>query len=82
MPPGRGFIGTSNLDFGQLTERFQTRFQSIKLEAPNSDEIRGFLMAHWKVPEAVAAMIAVGCGGNVRAALADLETHFDATCHD
>jgi hypothetical protein len=34
------------------------------------------------VPEAVAAMIAVGCGGNVRAALADLETHFDATCHD
>ena len=82
MPPGRGFIGTSNLDLGQLTERFQTRFQSIKLEAPNSDEIRGFLMARWKVPEAVAAMIAVGCGGNVRAALADLETHFDATCHD
>jgi putative ATPase len=78
LPPGRAFIGTSNLDLGQLTERFQTRFQAIKLEAPASEEIRGFLMQHWKVPESVASMISVGCGGNVRAALADLETHFDA----
>jgi len=78
LPPGRAFIGTSNLDLEQLTERFQTRFQSIKLPAPDSDEIRGFLMQRWEVPEPVASMIAVGCGGNVRAALADLETHFDA----
>ena len=78
LPPGRAFIGTSNLDLGQLTERFQTRFQAIKLEAPASEEIRGFLMQHWEVPESVASMISVGCGGNVRAALADLETHFDA----
>lgn len=78
LPPGRAFIGTSNLDLGQLTERFQTRFQAIKLEAPASEEIRGFLMKHWEVPEQVASMIAVGCGGNVRAALLDLETHFDA----
>ena len=78
LPPGRAFIGTSNLDLSQLTERFQTRFQSIKLPAPDSDEIRGFLIDRWKVPEPVASMIAVGSGGNVRAALADLETHFDA----
>ena len=78
LPPGRAFIGTSNLDLGQLTERFQTRFQAIKLDAPASEEIRGFLMRHWEVPESVASMISVGCGGNVRAALADLETHFDA----
>jgi len=78
LPPGRAFIGTSNLDLGQLTERFQTRFQAIQLEAPASDEIRGFLMERWEVPEPVASMIAVGCGGNVRAALADLESHFDA----
>jgi len=78
LPPGRAFIGTSNLDLGQLTERFQTRFQSIKLPAPDSDEIRGFLIDRWKVPEPAASMIAVGSGGNVRAALADLETHFDA----
>jgi len=78
LPPGRAFIGTSNLDLGQLTERFQTRFQAIKLESPASEEIRGFLMNRWEVPEQVASMIAVGCGGNVRAALLDLETHFDA----
>ncbi|MGF1453585.1 MAG: AAA family ATPase [Opitutales bacterium] len=78
LPPGRAFIGTSNLDLGQLTERFQTRFQAIQLEAPASEEIRGFLMERWEVPEQVASMIAVGCGGNVRAALADLETYLDA----
>ena len=78
LPPGRAFIGTSNLDLDKLTERFQTRFQAIKIDAPESDEIRGFLMQRWEVTESVASMIAVGCGGNVRAALADLETHFDA----
>ena len=78
LPPGRAFIGTSNLDLDKLTERFQTRFQAIKIDAPESDEIRGFLMQKWETPESVASMIAVGCGGNVRAALADLETHFDA----
>ena len=79
LPPGRAFIGTSNLNLGDLTERFQTRFQAIKLLSPESDEIRDFLIKRWRVPEPVAARIAVGCGGNVRAALADLETHFDAT---
>lgn len=79
LPPGRAFIGTSNLNLGELTERFQTRFQAIKLLCPESDEIRNFLMKHWQVSEPVAARIAVGCGGNVRAALADLETHLDAT---
>ena len=79
LPPGRAFIGTSNLDLSQLTERFQTRFQAIRLEAPASEEIRGFLLRHWEVPEQTASMIAVGCGGNVRAALADLESYLDAT---
>mgnify|MGYP006292169307 CR=1 FL=1 len=78
LPPGRAFIGTSNLDLSQLTERFQTRFQAIKIAAPDSEEVRGFLMERWEVPESVASMIAVGSGGNVRAALADLESHFDA----
>jgi replication-associated recombination protein RarA len=31
LPPGRAIIGTSNLQLDLLTERFQTRFQSIKL---------------------------------------------------
>lgn len=77
MRPCRAFIGTSNLELGNLTERFQTRFQAIKLPAPSSDEIQEFLMERWEVTEQVASMIAVGCGGCVRAALADLENHLD-----
>lgn len=79
LPAERAFIGTSNLDLSQLTERFQTRFQAIRLEAPEPDEIATFLRSRWEVPAEVAQMIAVGCGGNVRAALADLESWFDAS---
>lgn len=78
LPAGRAFIGTSNLNLGDLTERFQTRFQAIKLLAPETDEIRDFLMEGWGATDEVAARIAAGCKGNVRAALADLETHLDA----
>lgn len=78
LPPGRAFIGTSNLDLSQLTERFQTRFQAIRLRAPETEEITALLMDRWPVSEQVAAMIAVGSGGNVRAALADLESYLDA----
>ena len=60
-----------------LTERFQTRFQSIKIAAPDSDDIAQFLARVWRVPLAVAAQIAIGSGGCVRAALADLETWLD-----
>ena len=31
LPPGKALIGTSNLQLDLLTERFQTRFQSIKI---------------------------------------------------
>jgi hypothetical protein len=70
-------IGTSNLQLDLLTERFQTRFQSIKLNAPSTEEIAGLLQQHWPVDEAVALRIAVGSGGCVRAALADLESWLD-----
>ena len=78
LPPGRAFIGTSNLDLTQLTERFQTRFQAIRIAAPESDEIEQFILTRWEIPTSVASMIAVGCGGNVRAALADLESYLDS----
>lgn len=77
LPAGRAFIGTSNLQLNLLTERFQTRFQAIKLRAPDTEEIAEFL-ARWDVDNAVAAQIAVGSGGCVRAALADLENWLDA----
>ena len=77
LPPGKALIGTSNLQLDLLTERFQTRFQSIKLGAPDTEEIAEFLCARWPVPRDVALRIAVGSGGCVRAALADLETWLD-----
>ena len=78
LPPGRAVIGTSNLQLDLLTERFQTRFQSIKLAAPSTEEIAGLLRRHWPVYGPTALRIAVGSGGCVRAALADLETWLDA----
>ena len=77
LPPGRAVIGTSNLQLDLLTERFQTRFQSIKLAAPSTEEIAGMLRRHWPVDKATSLRIAVGSGGCVRAALADLETWLD-----
>ena len=77
LPPGRAVIGTSNLQLDLLTERFQTRFQAIKLAAPSTEEIAGLLQQHWPVPEDIAMRIAVGSGGSVRAALADLESWLD-----
>ena len=78
LPPGRALIGTSNLQLDLLTERVQTRFQAIKLTAPTTEEIADFLIRTWDVDRPVAFQIAVGSGGCVRAALADLENWFDA----
>ena len=78
LPPGRAVIGTSNLQLDLLTERFQTRFQSIKLAAPSTEDIATMLRRHWPVDEATSLRIAVGSGGCVRAALADLESWLDA----
>ncbi len=77
LPPGRAFLGTSNLQLDLLTERFQTRFQAIKLLPPTTEELAAFLVARWSVPAATATQIAVGSGGCVRAALADLESWID-----
>jgi len=74
---GKALIGTSNLQLDLLTERFQTRFQVWKIAGPDSDEIARWLMRRWKVPKLLAQQIAVGCGGCVRAALADLESAID-----
>lgn len=77
LPPGRAFLGTSNLQLDLLSDRFQTRFQAIKLMAPATEELAAFLAARWPVPKATALQIAVGSGGCVRAALADLESWLD-----
>ena len=77
LPPSRAFLGTSNLQLDLLTERFQTRFQAIKLLPPTTEELAAFLASRWPVPAATATQIAVGSGGCVRGALADLESWLD-----
>ena len=77
LPQGRAFLGTSNLQMDLLTERFHTRFQAIKLMPPTTEELSAFLCQRWPVTKQAATQIAVGSGGCVRAALADLESWLD-----
>lgn len=76
LPDRTAFIGTSNLDLNQLTERFHTRLQQFKVNAPETDDINAFL-TKWKLRKGDVANIAVGCGGNIRAALLDAQSFID-----
>jgi hypothetical protein len=73
MPAGHAFLGTTNLDIGNLTERFQTRFQSIRLQPPANEILAQFLARRWGAPISITRKIAEGAKGNVRAAMGDLE---------
>jgi len=73
MKPGHAFLGTTNLDLGSLTERFQTRFQSVRLQPPENEVLAAFLARRWGAPITITRQIAEGSKGNVRAALGDLE---------
>ena len=73
MKPGQAFLGTTNLDLGSLTERFQTRFQSVRLQAPENEVLAAFLARRWAAPITITRQIAEGSQGNVRAAMGDLE---------
>ncbi len=73
MKPGHAFLGTTNLDLSSLTERFQTRFQSVRLQPPDNAALAAFLARRWGAPISTTRMIAAGASGNVRAAMADLE---------
>jgi replication-associated recombination protein RarA len=77
MPRQTAFIGTSNSQLSQLSERFQTRMQAFSLKAPATDDLNSFL-AQWKLTAQQISQIAVGCSGNVRAALLDAQTFLDA----
>ena len=73
MRPGHAFLGTTNLDLTSLTERFQTRFQSVRLQPPENEGLAAFLARRWGAPITITRQIAEGTKGNVRAAMADLE---------
>jgi replication-associated recombination protein RarA len=71
------FVGTSNLDLTLLAERFQSRLQQFKLTAPDTAALASFI-GRWQLPSRVCAQIAVGSGGNVRAALLDAQSMLEA----
>ncbi|MCX6876774.1 MAG: hypothetical protein NTW21_23630 [Verrucomicrobia bacterium] len=73
MQPDHAFLGTTNLDLSSLTERFQTRFQSVRLQPPDIESRAAFLARRWGAPITITRQIAAGAKGNVRAAMADLE---------
>ena len=50
MRPGHAFLGTTNLDVAGLTERFQTRFQSGRLQPPENEILVAFLARRWAHP--------------------------------
>ena len=79
LPPCRAFVATSNLQLDLLQERFQTRLQQFRVEPPSTDEISDHLRSiHPRLSQTVAAQIAVGSGGNGRAAMLDAESYLDA----
>ena len=73
MRAGHAFLGTTNMDLDCLTERFQTRFLAVRLNAPDNAALAAFLAARWDAPLDITRQIADGSQGNVRAALGDLE---------
>jgi replication-associated recombination protein RarA len=75
--PRTAFLGTSNLELSLLAERFQSRLQQFKLAAPDTSALADFI-SRWQLPPRVCAQIAVGSGGNVRAALLDAQSVMEA----
>ena len=73
MKPDHAFLDTSNLDLGSLTERLQTRFQSVRLQPPRNEVLAGTPREAVGCPYGISRQIAERGRGNVRAAMADSE---------
>lgn len=78
VTPGTAILATSNKITEELSERFHTRFQFREVTAPDTGEIAALLAKNWpELRKVEVNMIAMGCAGNVRAALLDAETALD-----
>jgi DNA polymerase III delta prime subunit len=76
-PKHSAFLCTSNLHLMSLSERFETRLQQFRVDAPSTEQIAGFLMKRWGFSERQAMEISVGSGGNVRCACLDAQSILD-----
>lgn len=74
LPANRAIIGTTNVEFEEIAERFSSRFERHEVTAPEPEEIAALLCDVQGIPALVAQQIAFLCGGNVRGALLDAQT--------
>jgi len=77
LPKCRAVLATSNKELGDLTDRFQTRFQHLQFKEPSTADIAKLLARFDGMSPECACEIAEGADGNVRAALLDAQTHLD-----
>lgn len=77
LPKWTAIIGTTNHNLSDIKERFETRFQQFAVDAPTTEELSQWLRKKWKLHSNVANAIAVGSGGNIRAALLDTQSYLD-----
>jgi replication-associated recombination protein RarA len=83
LPPATAVLCTSNSGMGDLSERFQSRFQVVQLGRPSTTEVAEFLAARWADAGARRlGEIAQGTGGDIRAALNDLQGYYDVEALD
>jgi replication-associated recombination protein RarA len=69
--PKRAIIATSNANISNLTDRFQSRFQCVKIPVPSAKLIAAWLNRKFSVKVTAAKQIAEACAGNVRRACLD-----------
>ena len=60
MKPGHAFLDTTNLEVTSLTERFQTRFQPVRLGPPENEVLAAFLARRRDTPISITRQIAEG----------------------
>jgi len=77
MPKQTALLCTSNKEMGDLSNRFQSRFQVIEVERPMPVEVGKWLVERWPEEAIECRAIAAAQNGDVRASLNDLQTHFD-----
>ncbi|WP_309382034.1 ATP-binding protein [Cerasicoccus frondis] len=77
MGPFHALICTSNCDLDHLSDRFQSRFQTIEVKRPQAEEVANFISGRWAIDYDMAFEIAEANYCDVRASLNDAQMELD-----
>lgn len=79
MPPFHALLCTSNKSMGELSDRFQSRFQAVPIGRPKDpDELLVFIRDRWPdITCEIAVSISESFAGDIRAALNDAQSYLD-----